>query len=716
MKLKRLSLKNIRSYKNIDMIFPNGSTLLSGDIGSGKTSILLAIEYSLFGLQPGQRGSSLLRNGANSGAVSLEMDVDGKNIIIERRLKRNHKSVTNEYASISVEGEKSEASLTEIKTKILEYIGYPKELIKKNNLLYRYTVYTPQEQMKQIILEDPETRLNILRYILGVDKYKRIRENLIILLNYLKEETKVFHGEIKNLDDEKSIVELKKTSVKNIEQEVDQKKEYLEIKINKRKIVESEMLQLENKIKEKEYLEKEAEKTSIMVSHKYENHASMESDFAELKKTLIEGGESYDDEEYRGIISKIEEKNKVLDNLNSAYTNLLGEINSLEKRRDETLNKRERVFKIDICPTCLQDVSDMHKHNILNETENLLSKTKQKIEMLEKDILIITKTIWSIKSEKSLFEEKKALKEILKSKTEYLEKAKKRYQQTGRLLESLKNDIELLEKNFKVLKDKIAELSKFDMSIKYKKTELQQAMQEEKNAEINLAEIKRELVLTKREIFEREENIMKKEKIRKTLSYYLELYSWLSSDFLSFVEFTERNVLLKLRQEFSKIFSKWFDMLVPQGSLGVKLDESFSPIIIYKDIEMEYEFLSGGERTAVALAYRLALNQIINSISSKIKTKDIVILDEPTDGFSEMQLDKMRQVLQELNVFQLIIVSHEQKMESFVDNIMKVRKSGDISYFEDSNQKFAGTILKNDGLEKETELNQSVIELSEKLK
>jgi exonuclease SbcC len=48
---------------------------------------------------------------------------------------------------------------------------------------------------------------------------------------------------------------------------------------------------------------------------------------------------------------------------------------------------------------------------------------------------------------------------------------------------------------------------------------------------------------------------------------------------------------------------------------------------------------------------------------SKIKTKDLVILDEPTDGFSEQQLDKMRGVLEELNAEQLIIVSHEQKIE-----------------------------------------------------
>lgn len=76
MKFKKLRIKNIRSYKNEEIIFPEGSLLLAGNIGSGKSSILLAIEYALFGLQPGQRGSALLRNNAPSGEVALEMEVN----------------------------------------------------------------------------------------------------------------------------------------------------------------------------------------------------------------------------------------------------------------------------------------------------------------------------------------------------------------------------------------------------------------------------------------------------------------------------------------------------------------------------------------------------------------------------------------------------------------------------------------------------------------
>ena len=113
--------------------------------------------------------------------------------------------------------------------------------------------------------------------------------------------------------------------------------------------------------------------------------------------------------------------------------------------------------------------------------------------------------------------------------------------------------------------------------------------------------------------------------------------------------------------------------------MSAKLDDSFSPIIEQQDYELDYSFLSGGERTAIALAYRLALNQVINSMLSNLKTRDLLILDEPTDGFSTEQLDKMKNVLREINAKQIVLVSHESKVENFVDNIIRFEKEGHVS-------------------------------------
>ena len=139
--------------------------------------------------------------------------------------------------------------------------------------------------------------------------------------------------------------------------------------------------------------------------------------------------------------------------------------------------------------------------------------------------------------------------------------------------------------------------------------------------------------------------------------------------------------MIKLKAEFSKLFAKWFSMLV-SDVFDVRLDDDFTPIIEHQDYEIDYSHLSGGERTAIALAYRLSLNQVVHSLLSKVKTRDLVILDEPTDGFSEQQLDKMRDIFRQMEVRQLIIVSHEQKIESFVENVIRFRKDNGISRVE----------------------------------
>ena len=55
--INKIKLENIRSYLNQEIELPEGSVLLSGDIGSGKSTILLATEFALFGLEKGKFSS-----------------------------------------------------------------------------------------------------------------------------------------------------------------------------------------------------------------------------------------------------------------------------------------------------------------------------------------------------------------------------------------------------------------------------------------------------------------------------------------------------------------------------------------------------------------------------------------------------------------------------------------------------------------------------------
>lgn len=681
--LKKIRLKNIRSYEDQEISFPEGSVLLSGDIGSGKTSILMAIEYALFGLQPGQKGSALLRNSSDYGEVYLEFEVDNQLIILERKIRRGTKSITNEYAAITINGDKIESSITEIKTRVLEILGYPSEFIKKNNLLYKYTVYTPQEQMKQIIVEDSQTRLNVIRYIFGIDKYRIIRENTSLVLNRIKEQIKFIQGEIHTLDEDKNRLISTKKFVVMLEDKIREKELELSSKTHFKEKIALESKDLEEKIKIKENLEKEVEKTRILIGSKREYSLVIQKEILDLNKAIEDSKEPFDPVKYEEIIKKIKEIKDSSAKNNSFLIEVSGKINSLESMQKDLITKKERVFRMDLCPTCLQNVSESHKHNIENEAERDLLDISKKLNSFENEKFDL---IASMEKEKTLLtklEVEKNRLDVLNTKNQYLLKAIDKVNELKKTLSSSEKDIELLVQHLESLKSNILSYSKYLNLFKIKQEELRQALADEKTSEISLAELKKELEISNKEILIIQETVERKEKSKKKVEKLQELSEWLSTHFISLVDFTERNVLIKIRKEFSKLLSKWFNTLAGD-SFEVILDETFTPLIIQGEVEMDYSFLSGGERTAVALAYRLALNQTINSVLSKIKTKDIVILDEPTEGFSEQQLDKIRDVLEEMSINQLIIVSHESKIESFVDNIIKVKKQGDVSLVESS--------------------------------
>jgi len=104
----------------------------------------------------------------------------------------------------------------------------------------------------------------------------------------------------------------------------------------------------------------------------------------------------------------------------------------------------------------------------------------------------------------------------------------------------------------------------------------------------------------------------------------------------------------------------------------VRVKEDFTPIFEREGFEQDFEALSGGERTSMALAYRFALNSVVKeTVASR---PELVILDEPTDGFSKEQIFRMRGLLEQLDSRQVILVSHEKELESMADHIFTVEK------------------------------------------
>ncbi|MCK5025646.1 MAG: SMC family ATPase, partial [Nanoarchaeota archaeon] len=154
---------------------------------------------------------------------------------------------------------------------------------------------------------------------------------------------------------------------------------------------------------------------------------------------------------------------------------------------------------------------------------------------------------------------------------------------------------------------------------------------------------------------------------------------WLDQYFINLIAIIEKHVLFSIHSKFDNHVQEWFNILVEDENLQVRLDEQFTPIVTQNGYDAYIENLSGGEKASISLSYRLALNKVIHDLIPDIKTGNLIILDEPTDGFSSNQLDNVRNIIDQLGNKQLIIVSHESKIETFVDNVITIGKDGNTS-------------------------------------
>ncbi|MCF7866892.1 hypothetical protein K9M18_05675, partial [Candidatus Woesearchaeota archaeon] len=401
MLLKKVILKNIRSYKELEINFKEGSTLLSGDIGAGKTTILLSIEFALFGLIRGHiTGSTLLRHGEKEGSVTMQMQIDNKEVIIKRNLKRTSNTIAQESGHIQIGEEKKEMTAIELKSKILELLGYPEELLTKSkSLIYRYTVYTPQEEMKQILFESPDERLEKIRKLFEIDKYKRIKENASNYTKNLRSEIKNSAWLIEGID---GLKESKKQIIK--EKEIFEK----EIKILETQIKEAK--EKENKQKEQieKILDKEKELAEIKnkiklieteIKNIIENIEQINNTIKRYEDEILEIKKENESSESKQLIETNSDKNIEIQKNKNAET-IEKEIQLYENKQKETEEKlnlarnkkaisqskiqsaQELISKIDSlenCPTCKQPVTEEHKKHVEQDEKNKINEEQEKI-------------------------------------------------------------------------------------------------------------------------------------------------------------------------------------------------------------------------------------------------------------------------------------------------------------------------------------------------
>ncbi len=334
------------------------------------------------------------------------------------------------------------------------------------------------------------------------------------------------------------------------------------------------------------------------------------------------------------------------------------------------------MMQISECPYCRQNVGHEHKARIISEEDKRIVEARKLEEAYKNEKDSMDARLNELKNTVNILNN--GINSYMLA-VNRLDDRKKSMQKNIAFIQNAEKEISGLSVEKSMLKDSLSSFNESEQAYQKEKAVMDVLLDSQRNMFARHASLNSDIKMIEEIMNKLQDEIRKKEEMSLRIEGMDRIRGWVEDDFINLIERMERSVMLRIYGEFDSIFRKWVEMLINDSNLRIKLDEEFSPVIEQNGHDIEYDYLSGGEKTAVALAYRLALNQVINSIISQVRTKDLIILDEPTDGFSEEQLDRMRDVLDELKVRQLIIVSHESKIEGFVEHVIKLRKEGHVS-------------------------------------
>ncbi|MEM3932746.1 MAG: SMC family ATPase [Thermoplasmata archaeon] len=825
--IKSIELKNIRSYVQAKIVIPKGKVVLLGDIGAGKSSILMSIEFALFGLGD-QDGASLIRVNEKEGYVLLEIEIDGKLYRIKRTLKRKNDKVFQDKVVIEFNNEKKVISPTEAKVYILNILNFnePTNPNARSNI-FRYAIYTPQEEMKKILGINVDERKKTIRKALRIEDFSVARENSKIVLEYLNKRSEFYKGKaedlevlensVKNLENEINTLNSEMSSVKGkineyelkeleyndkfkkineelrlISQDIaklDVKKKDLEKGIKELKTIENSikdlMDNLDEKIKihkknmpikdfdiEKDELENEISQLDDNLDRLNEEKNELirkDEELNNIEKNIKKLSKEREDlwnemKEKEKIVETIKNENKKpeivenlkIEDLENEENKIIEKINELNKKSGIISGKiqdYEKIIQDGICPTCErnadpkefgfklekrktelieieQDIFNLNsrkielekrKKNLIDLEKRLIEfdKLNQKMLEYERDIKQINEKIKEKEEEisslnerasklklevekideikkyiKEINDKKKKLREIKKKIDEYEEKMK-HYNEEENEINILKEKINLNEKNrdelikkldeIKIeitnLEPKIEEHKKKNEELKTLNETMERIKKEKENIITEKTKIETQINEKRKLLDEYKTELEEKKRALKLSEKYTEYARWIKEIFIPGLEEIERIVFEMKRREFNNLFTDWFYVLVDDPTKSARVDEDFTPIVEQDGYVQELDYLSGGERSAISLAYRLALNSLVRETMGKSK-ENLLILDEPTEGFSTVQVNKFPNILNKIDCDQIIVVSHEEIIETMADHVIRIKKENGISKIE----------------------------------
>jgi exonuclease SbcC len=689
MKIDIVQLENIRSHVKSTVPFTRGFNCLVGGLGTGKSSVLYAVDFALFGEPIGRSFEYLLREGADSAKVTVQFSQNGRTYKLVRGLKRRGKGIGQDFEELKLfEDETLIASMKTdaIAEQFTAITGFDRDL-------FREIVWMRQEHLKELLDARPRDRQRRLDELFGLSDYETAWSNIAVYQRDYETEKRVYEKDPDVVGLEKLSGEYNRVTEEFTRLEVELQDALGKLAGAKRTLedADSKLAKLEEKKRQVEELKRKEARIHANIAGVADALSSL-NQRVEGKKTILDNLKQRQtslDSQMSSFKSALEEvgvpANQPVEALRGQLAAFDDELSSLRAEQEATARNlqadQKRTASLSMesrCPLCLQSLNEEYKDGLMQRIQQENAERQSRIKQLQGEIEKMQRT-------KVVVNEAVSNLQKLTTRSEEL---KARLSEEERNLVDLTTEVEAKRQLEKELTGQLEalrwEIGRFDMAdLEAARTQREQAFAQyyRVESELRTKESRKKDLLTrldetKERIDHAQEKLERMQRIARTV------------EVLGAIRDAYRSIQPKLRSEFVKVLRNFvqqvLDSLVGGEAplLNVVVDETYTPYVKSESgADREVSNLSGGERTLLAFAYRLGLGQLIMQ-SRTGHGLSMLLLDEPTEslGREDGSIDRLAEAISRFKAIeQIIAVTHSEAFAEKAEHVIILEKEAGIS-------------------------------------
>ncbi|MCW3998817.1 MAG: SMC family ATPase [Candidatus Bathyarchaeota archaeon] len=691
MKIDVVQLENIRSHTKSTVPFTRGFNCVVGGVGCGKSSLLYAVDFALFGDTIGSKSFEyLLREGAEACRVTLQFTQNGGTYKLTRGLRRRGKSITQEPEQLRLY--QDEQLLASMKNEaIAEQL---KAITGLDRELYREIVWFRQEHLKELLDATPRDRQRKLDGLFGLSDYEVAWSGIAQYQRDYETEKRVYEKDPDVNGIEKLNAEYNRASEEFtlLEMELEEAAQKLAVAKHLLEDAEGNLRRMEEKKLAIEELKRREARLNADIANVTRNLSSL-AERVEGKKTILANLQSRQvslDSQAKLCLGKLEASglptNLPTEQISLYLSGFDEKITSMRAEQEATSRSiqqdQKRLTQLGNgegeCPLCSQPLSGDYRTELLHTIQYENVERQKVINRLRLDVADLQKAK-SVANDAYL-NLQTCLTNSANLKARITEEEGNLKNLAGELEEQQRQDA-VQRRELELL---VAEIAKFDLSeLEAAKGKKEQALRgvysvesELRTKENRKSDLSRRLDDTKERIDAAQVKLDRMDKIRRTV------------ELLGAVRDAYRSIQPRLRGEFVKVLRSFVQQILDSlvggeaPMLNVVIDESYTPYVRSEaGVDREVANLSGGERTLMAFAYRLGLGQLImqNRTGHGLS---MLMLDEPTEnlGSEDGSIERLAEAISRFKAIeQIVAVTHSEAFAAKGDHVVVLEKEAGIS-------------------------------------